>query len=149
MVTKSQKKKKHYFERKVGEYFQWKAIGHCSTGNSCSFSHRPASASRCEAQRRKGEQSSPAPDSKARTDSEKNFSAQEKEVLRTIEGEFRAVLDIVQTRRAMIGILPCVKITSPKRSAKMANDALFDKLRRRRIPTTSQRKVVQKDQLLH
>ena len=97
----------------------------------------------------KGEQSSPAPDSKARTDSEKSFSAQEKEVLRTIEGEFRAVLDIVQTRRAMIGILPCVKITSPKRSAKMANDALFDKLRRRRIPTTSQRKVVQKDQLLH
>ena len=47
----------------------------------------------------------------------KKFQAKEKEVLRTTEGEFRAVKDIVQTRREIIGILPCVKITSPKEDA--------------------------------
>ena len=35
-VTKSQKGKKAYVERKVGECFQWKAHGQCSKGDSCS-----------------------------------------------------------------------------------------------------------------
>ena len=38
-VTKNQKGKKAYVERKVGEGFQWKAHGQCSKGDSCSFSH--------------------------------------------------------------------------------------------------------------
>ena len=33
------KGKKAYVERKVGECFQWKAHGHCSKGESCSFTH--------------------------------------------------------------------------------------------------------------
>ena len=37
-VTKSQKGKKAYVERKVGKCFQWKAHGQCSRGDSCSFS---------------------------------------------------------------------------------------------------------------
>ena len=41
--SKNQKGKKAYVERKVGECFQWKANGQCSRGDSCSFSHDPAS----------------------------------------------------------------------------------------------------------
>ena len=33
-VTKSQKGNKAHVERKVGECFQWKANGHCSTADS-------------------------------------------------------------------------------------------------------------------
>ena len=53
--TKSQKRKKVYVERKVGECFQWKAHGQCSEGDSCSFSHDPllASGNRGSSQRRK------------------------------------------------------------------------------------------------
>ena len=40
-VTKSQKGKKAYVERKVGECFYWKAHGRCSKGDSCSLSHDP------------------------------------------------------------------------------------------------------------
>ena len=39
-VTKSQQGKKAHFERKVGECFEWKAHRQCSTGDSCSFSHK-------------------------------------------------------------------------------------------------------------
>ena len=35
-VTKSQKGKKAFVERKVGQCFQWKAHGQCSKGDSCS-----------------------------------------------------------------------------------------------------------------
>ena len=69
-VTKSQKGKKAYVERKVGECYQWKANGQCSKGDTCSFRHDPASGNRCEAQRAKGQSSSPAPNSKAKTDGE-------------------------------------------------------------------------------
>ena len=46
-VTKSQQDRKVSVERKVGECFQWKAIGQCSTGNSCNSSHDRASGNRC------------------------------------------------------------------------------------------------------
>ena len=36
-VTKSQKGKKAYVERKVGECFQWKAHGQCSRGELMQF----------------------------------------------------------------------------------------------------------------
>ena len=67
-VIRSQKGKKANVERKVGECYQWKATGQCSKGDSCIFSHDPVSGNRCEAQRRKRQSSSPAPDSKANID---------------------------------------------------------------------------------
>ena len=54
-------------ERKVGECYQWKAHGHCSKGDSCSFRHDPASGNRCD-QSQEGQPSSPAPKVKAQTD---------------------------------------------------------------------------------
>ena len=45
-VTKSQKERKASVDRKVGECYQWKAIGQCSKGDSCSFSHDPAPGNR-------------------------------------------------------------------------------------------------------
>ena len=39
LVTKSQKGKKAYVERKVGECFQLTAHGQCSKEDSCCFSH--------------------------------------------------------------------------------------------------------------
>ena len=66
----SQKGKKAYVDRKVGECFQWKSHGQCSKGDSCGFSHELASGNRGGGQRRKGQSSSPAPNSKAKTDGE-------------------------------------------------------------------------------
>ena len=45
-----------------GSRFEWKALGQCSKGDSCSFSHEPllASGNRGSGQRRKGRSSSPA-----------------------------------------------------------------------------------------
>ena len=98
---------------------------------------------------KKGQQSSPAPDSKARTDSEKVSGKREGSSF-----DNRGIIpcrffDIVRTCRVIIDIFPCVKITNPKRDAKVAKDATFDKLRRSRIPTRSLRMVVQKDLLLY
>ena len=56
------KGKKAYVEGKVGECFQWKAHGHCSKGDLCSFSHdTKASGKSGGDQRPKGRSSSPAP----------------------------------------------------------------------------------------
>ena len=66
-VTKSQKGKKAYVEMKVGQCFQWKALGQCFEGDSCSFSHdTQASGNSGEGQRRKGRSSSFASHSKAK-----------------------------------------------------------------------------------
>ena len=68
-VTKSEKGKKANVERKVGKYFQWKAHGQRSKGNSCSFGHdKQVQEDLYGGQRRKGRSSSPAPNSKAKTD---------------------------------------------------------------------------------
>ena len=47
-ATKSQKGSNVNAERRVGECHQWKAIGQCSKGDSCSFSHDRASGNRCD-----------------------------------------------------------------------------------------------------
>ena len=69
-VTKSQKGNKASVERKVEECFHWKVQGHCSKGDSCSFSHdlSPASGNRSTSsnQIRKGRSSSLASTSKAK-----------------------------------------------------------------------------------
>ena len=66
----SQKGKKAYVDRKVEECFQWKSHGQCSKGDSCGFSYELASGNRGGGQRRKGQSSSPAPNTKAKTDGE-------------------------------------------------------------------------------
>ena len=49
-----------------------------------------------------------------------------------------------KNRRASFGIFPCVAVTSLKKDAHMATNAIFVMLRRRRSPASSQRKVVQR-----
>ena len=51
----------------VGECVQWKAKRHCSKGDLCSFTRDPVSGNRYENQRGKGQSSSVAPDTKAKT----------------------------------------------------------------------------------
>ena len=55
--------------------------------------------------------------------------------------------DGVRNRRMIIGILPCVKITSLNRDANMATIVILDTLRLMVSPVKSRRKVVEKDQL--
>ena len=60
-VTKSQNGQKACVERKMGECFQWKALGQCSKGDSCSFSHDElAQGDLCSGQRQNRRSSSPA-----------------------------------------------------------------------------------------
>ena len=54
-------------ERKVGECYQWNAIGQCARGDSRSFCHDRASGNRCD-QRQEGQPSSPAPKAQTQTD---------------------------------------------------------------------------------
>ena len=61
-MTKSQKGRIVSVERKVGECYQWKALGQCSKGDSCSFSHDRASGNRRD-EKRDGQSSSLAPNS--------------------------------------------------------------------------------------
>ena len=57
-------------ERKVGECFQWKAMGQCSKGDSSSLSHDRASGDTCD-QRQERQSSSPAPKAQTQTDGKK------------------------------------------------------------------------------
>ena len=66
-VTKRPKGRKAVVERKVGECYQWKVIGQCSTGDSCSFSHDQAPGNGC-GQRQEEPSFSPAPKANAQTD---------------------------------------------------------------------------------
>ena len=60
----------------MGECFQWKAHGQCSKGDSCSFSHDEiVQGDLYGDQRRKGRSSSPAPNSKAKTDEGREHSS--------------------------------------------------------------------------
>ena len=73
----------------------------------------------------------------------------EMKALQTKGAKFRADTKIEIIRHVVFGILPFVKTTSQKLDAHLATNASFDMLRRRRSPARSQRKVVQKDQLLY
>ena len=136
-VTKSQKGKKRYVERKVGGCFQWKAHGQCSKGDSCSFSHELASGNRCGGQRREEQSSSPAPNSKANP---QNNEATEMKTIQTEGAKFRADTQTETIRHVVLGILPCVKTSSLKLDAHLAKNAFSDMLRRRRSPTRSRKK---------
>ena len=70
-ITKGRKGKKAYVVTKVGECFQSKAHGQRSKGDLCSFIHESVSGNGYAAERGKGQSSSPAPDTKAKTDGQK------------------------------------------------------------------------------
>ena len=92
----------------MGECCQWKADGQCSRGDSCSFSHEPAFGNEREAQKRKVQQCSPAPYSKAKTDDGQiQIQATEGKALQTKGAEFRADTENVITRHVITGMLPC------------------------------------------
>ena len=175
-VTKSQNGRKGYVERKVGDCYQWKAHGQCLKGDSCSFSYDPASGNGCEAQRRKGPSSSPAPNSNVQAEryppkvhekddrllphpirSQNGLTARSKNphrgqainrATRETTVKFHADSNSVKIRHVIVGTLPCVKITSLRQDAYMATNAVSDMLRRRKSPARRQRKVVRMDQLL-
>ena len=94
---------------------------------SCSFRPDPASGNACEAHRAKGQSSSPAPNSKAKTDGEipsKSFRQQRRtKPFRQKGAESRADVENVIIRHVIIGTLPCVKITSPRQDAHVARNA--------------------------
>ena len=145
-VTKSQKGRKASAERKVGECYQWKAIGQCSKGDSCSFSHDPACGNRCD-QRREGQSSSLAPKAQAQTDgkipSEGSGSGGESPSGTRGKIPCRNFLwESVRIRHVIFGTLPCVSITSQNQDANMAINVDSYTLRRMPSPAKSQRKVV-------
>ena len=51
VIVKSQKGRNVSVEMKAGECYQWKANRQCSEGDSCSFSHDPASGNRRDQRR--------------------------------------------------------------------------------------------------
>ena len=121
--------------------FQWKALGQCSKGDSCSFSHDTTASGNSD--RPKGQSSSPAPNSKAKTDGEEGNRDESSDKRSQILCRYK----IVKTRRVHLGIFPCVITTSLNPDAHMAINADFDMVRQRKSPAKSQRKVVRKDQL--
>ena len=152
VVTMSQKGNKVNVERKVGGCFQLKARGQCSKGDSWSFSHEPASGNSGGSHRRKGQSSSLAPNSKAKTDGdgeEPSKDSGNRKGLQTKRAKFRADTEIVLSRHVAVGILPYVKTASLRLDAHLATSASFDILRQMRPPAKCQRNVAQKDQLLH
>ena len=66
-LTKRPKGSKAVVESKVGACYQWKAIGQCSRGDSCSFSHADAPRKGC-GQRQEEQTSSPTPEAKVQAD---------------------------------------------------------------------------------
>ena len=152
-VTKSQKGKKAYVERKVGECFQWKAHGQCSKGDSCSFSHDTmASGSGGKGQRAKGRSSSPAPNPKAKTDGEgqkpSRESGNKEESSLDKRSEIPCRFRICKNPSCRFWHPPvCLNCKSESGCAHMAINAISDMLRQRKSPVKSHRKVVRKDQL--
>ena len=125
-VTKSQKGRQASVERKAGECFQWKAIGPCSKGDSCSFSHGLASGNRRD-QRQEAQSSSLAPKVQTQTDGKKPSKVSSRR-----EG--------VRTRQSIIGTLPCVSFTSLNQDALMAKNADSDTLRLMGSPSKKSKK---------
>ena len=151
-VTKSQKGKKAYIERKVEECFQWKAHGECSKEDSCSFGNdTKASGNSGAGQRRKDDRLLPHPIRRQRlTARDKNpqkNQATKRKALQTKGAKSRAYSEFVKSRRVHFGILPCVRSTSLKEGVFMVTNAISDMLRPKKSPAKGQRKVVQKDQL--
>ena len=139
-VTKSQKGKRVYVERNVEECFQWKAHGHCSEGDSCSFCHDTMTSGNQWrwSETKKDDRLLPHPIRRQNRQTVKKATKR--------KGRTR-ICKKKKARRVSFGIFPSVKITSLKEDAYMETNAVSDMLRQRRSPAKGQRKVVQKDQL--
>ena len=115
-VTKSQKGKKNQLGQESVRMYQWKAIGQCSKGDSCSFSLDPASGNRRD-QRQEGQSSSPAPNAKAQTDGKRpsrSSGRREESPSATRGARFCAEISCGESlciRHGILGVLPCVSIT--------------------------------------
>ena len=83
----------------------------------------------------------------ARDKNPQRNQATKRKTLQMKGAKFHADSEFVQTRRVSFGILPCVRITSPKKMYIMATNAVSVMLRQKESPSNGQRKVVQKDQL--
>ena len=126
-----------------------KKVGQCSKGDSCSFSHERATGNtvaelRDEKDNRPHPHQIRRPRLMARDENAQKNQATEEKALQTKGDAFRADTEHVITRHVIIGIHPCVKMTSLRQDACMARGAIFDMLRQRRSPARSQRKVVQR-----
>ena len=154
-VTKSQKGKKAYVERKVEECFQWKAHGQCSKGDSCKFSHdTQAPGNSGEGQRRKGRSSSLASLRRRNilTARDKNPHRDQAVNRKThmVRVEFHADSNSGKNPSCKFWHPPvCLDYRSEKKDVYMATNAISDKLRQKESPAKSRRKVVRKDQLLY
>ena len=96
------------------------------------------SGNRYESQTGKRRSSSPAPDTKQKTDGQNPFK------------DLAAQIRVLGEERvdSLANILPYVRISSQKQDAYVARGAVFDMLRQKRSPAKSQRRAVRKDQVL-
>ena len=145
-VTKSHKGKKVNAERRVGECDQWKANGQYSKGDSCSFSHDPASGNRRD-RRQVGQSSSLAPRAKAQTDGKihSKGSGRRGESLSGTRGRIPCrnfFGESVRIHHVICGTLPCVASTSQNPDASLVKNVCVDTLRLMGRPAKSRRKVV-------
>ena len=144
-MTKSQKGRKAYVERKVGRVFSvegtwtmFKKETHVVSVLT-DFYKETCTELRDE----------PAPNSKAKTDGEeektlKRIRQQRRKLFRQKEQNSVPIQKIIH--HVNVG-LPCVKTTSLRPDANLEEHVSSDMMRLRRSPARSQRKVVRKDQL--
>ena len=135
---------------KVGVCFQWKTHEQCSKGDSCSFSHnRLAQGDLCSGQRRKGRSSSPAPNSKAKTDEgwEKSSKQPRGKLYRQKEHNSAPLQKNVETPSCRFEHPPVLSKTTSLRSDAYVEEHVSWGMVRLRSPARSQRKMVRKDQL--
>ena len=121
--------------------------GQCSKGDACSFRHD-------DSRRGKKTQSSSLAQGRRHKMTEENFrKGSLPEAVVFLGGEIKKRADItkeetVRIRHVTSGILPFVKITNLDRDANSAGRAYSSTKRLTVSPTTSRRKVVEKDLLL-
>ena len=113
----------------MGECFLWWTHGQFSKGDSCSISlDRLVQGDLYGGQRRKGQSSSPVPNSKAKTDGEgdkkpaKIRATEMKALSSDKRAKFRAETEIVIIRHAFFGVLPFVKTTSLRLDAHLTTN---------------------------
>ena len=133
-------------ERRVGECYQWRAIGQYSKGGSCSFSHHGASENGCDERQKKDNRLLLHQKRKHRLTERypQKVQVAEGKVLEQ-EAGFRSEITSGESVRALhviFGTLPCVSITSLNQDALMAKSADSDTLRLMDSPAKSRRKVV-------
>ena len=134
-------------KRKTGECFQWKAIGSCSKGESCSFRHKPASGNwEVKVESARGSGLKPANERVNESNEQTMKSSASLEDRPATRAKFPARGEQNEKYRHVIfGTLPCVVITSLKADAFMAVIACFDMLMVKRSPERGRRKRVLKE----